>query len=365
MNINRDNYETIFLLYIDNELSVAERKTVEEFVAQNPDLQAELQQLQDVVLTPDELPVFDKNSLLRTSLAEDTMEEKMLMLLDKELDEEEAGALQKTIGADAYLQKEWNILQLATLDADDKVIFEQKHLLYRKEKDNVVAGRFVRWAVAAVLIGAGFFATITFINNKETANPGTASIKTEGSGSELATKTESVDQQKNSASTAPETANSNTADVKAITPDDVQAEERKPRQQMASNKEVKVPVEKVLPLTKKEIPEETPLLAVHKSQQVEKISPEKTNEEMAISALQKKPDLRDINMLDVQKNSIASTASLTEETNDDRILYLNEEDVSRTKAAGFFRKIKRTITRKANIKTGNGLKIAGFEIALK
>ena len=48
-NINRHNYETFFLLYIDNELSVTEKKTVDEFVDANPDLQEELIMLQQSI----------------------------------------------------------------------------------------------------------------------------------------------------------------------------------------------------------------------------------------------------------------------------------------------------------------------------
>lgn len=370
MNINRDNYETIFLLYIDHELSVAERKAVEEFVAQHPDLYEELMQLQDVVLNPEEPAIFaDKESLLRTSLVDDTIEENMLMLLDDELEPSEAKAVNNMIASNPKLQEDWAVLQRTKLEADEKIIFAEKHLLYRREKDNVIAGRFVRWAVAAMLIGAGFFTAMTFINKKNTDKPDVALTTPENKENQLATNSQTDNIGKNnSATTIIDSIDAATPSVRS-TPteeDDTQAEQRKHQQQLADNHQKNIPDEKLLPEIKTVVPQENVLLASNKTnQQIEKISPEKTDLEMAISAAQKKPDLRDINMLDLPNTGIASTASLTEETNDDRILYLNEEDVSRSKAGGFFRKIKRTITRKANIKTGNGLKIAGFEIALK
>ena len=43
MIINRDNYENFFLLYVDGELCAADRKAVEDFAAENEDLQKELE----------------------------------------------------------------------------------------------------------------------------------------------------------------------------------------------------------------------------------------------------------------------------------------------------------------------------------
>ena len=53
MNINRNNYEYFFLLYIDNELSVAEKNMVDVFLQQNTDLQPEFDALQNTLLQPD------------------------------------------------------------------------------------------------------------------------------------------------------------------------------------------------------------------------------------------------------------------------------------------------------------------------
>ena len=42
MNINYHNYEECFILYMDNELSGDERRMVEAFVQQHPELKEEL-----------------------------------------------------------------------------------------------------------------------------------------------------------------------------------------------------------------------------------------------------------------------------------------------------------------------------------
>ena len=62
--ITRNNYEEYFMLYADNELSVAEKKAVETFVIQNPDLQNELLMVQQTILKPDNNLIFENKSLL-------------------------------------------------------------------------------------------------------------------------------------------------------------------------------------------------------------------------------------------------------------------------------------------------------------
>ena len=64
MNINRHNYEEFFLLYVDNELSASEKKAVDVFVQENPDLQAELLSLQQTVIKAEDIVLEKKDWLM-------------------------------------------------------------------------------------------------------------------------------------------------------------------------------------------------------------------------------------------------------------------------------------------------------------
>ena len=44
---------------------------------------------------------------------------------------------------------------------------------------------------------------------------------------------------------------------------------------------------------------------------------------------------------------------------------MNEEKVKKSKVGGFFKRVKSLVERTANLKTGNTLQIAGFEIGAK
>jgi hypothetical protein len=68
-------------------------------------------------------------------------------------------------------------------------------------------------------------------------------------------------------------------------------------------------------------------------------------------------------------NTFAATASLTEnseERNNDRVFFMNEEKIKKTKLGGIFKKVKRVFERNANIKPGNNnIKVANLEFAIQ
>ena len=63
MQLNESTYETIFLLYIDNELSPKERLEVEAFIADNPSYALEMEALKATVLSAENIPYAFKENL--------------------------------------------------------------------------------------------------------------------------------------------------------------------------------------------------------------------------------------------------------------------------------------------------------------
>lgn len=63
MQINETTYETIFLLYIDNELSHQEKLEVEDFIAAHPSYAIEMEALKATVLRPENLQYAFKEHL--------------------------------------------------------------------------------------------------------------------------------------------------------------------------------------------------------------------------------------------------------------------------------------------------------------
>lgn len=157
MNINRHNYEEFFLLYVDNELTTAQRKIVEAFVAVNPDLQEEFQLIQQSTFTTD--AKLDSNfiaSLLKPVEENTTISgEQLLLYIDNELRADEKNAVEKAVAENPGLQKELQWLKRSTFEADKSVVFPDKSLLYKDARPARVVymnASARRWAAAAAVI---------------------------------------------------------------------------------------------------------------------------------------------------------------------------------------------------------------------
>src|SRR5688572_32248405 len=155
MNITRHNYEEFFILYLDNELSSDDRRQVELFVMDNPDLKKELEMLLQTRLTPDDAVVFDKKQQLMKiaspgPINESNFEEWLLLYIDNELTREEKTAVEEFLANHPAAKTELGHLLKTKLHPEQAVIFPNKNTLYRKEKRaTVIAFRGWRIAVAA------------------------------------------------------------------------------------------------------------------------------------------------------------------------------------------------------------------------
>jgi hypothetical protein len=178
MNINRNNYESFFLLYVDNELSAADRKVVELFVKENPDLGDEFMLLQQSTLSPDHNVVFDNKEFLMKSAGESFInytnyEEFFLLYVDNELSKAQRREVEAFASNDRKLLAELTSLQRSRLLPDNEIVFEGKEKLYRKDEERKILP--LPWlriaAAAAVLIFVAGLLVSKYASVKSSEHP--------------------------------------------------------------------------------------------------------------------------------------------------------------------------------------------------
>ncbi len=362
MNINRHNYESYFLLYIDKELSDAEMQAVVEFINQNPDLKAELEQLELAILPDEDFSFINKDSLYKKETISEAAEMDLLLLLDGELSFEKAAELTKELGTNKILAAEWELLQQTKLiSAADEFIFENKELLYRKEEKARPVFYMLRWAAAAALLGMGFYAGFKMLNRNE---------------SEMSGKV-AVEQQIKPVNTLPQNTttalNNNVDSLLNPTTNNVQS---KTPIEIAVNDKANVNsgnVEEVKKAAKyiaagkennsgaKEEPA-FQLAVINKNYKIKEVLPAEVTPDLTATLPAKRPALVDINIMETPTNNSAFTTAFNN-TSNDRILYMDKEVIEKTKVGRFLKKVKSTLSRDIEIESGRSIKIAGFEIA--
>ena len=379
MKINRHNYETFFLMYADNELSVEERKIVDGFVQDNPDLKPELESIIENILPTEDIVFPAAGNLYREEITLDQLQEDLLMHLDDELDETAKKEVEFKIKTDGQVEKEWKLWQQTKLDSRDKIIFSDKQRLYRYEKRGVVQMRMYRMAAAAVLL-IGMFTAISVITNDKPQDNSVAktgknnAVENRGVGN---IATNPVD--KTPVATADEQAEAANNSVAGVIPvkDNSRLNVSSAKNTQDSNNSNFAAVQ---PQKK-----ETVLENINNSNSNELANqPVLNNKREGVVYLNKAPGelavtspgdkvsapvrtLTDYETALPKADNYARTAALTdgETESGNKIFYMSEETVNRSKVGGFLRKVKRVIERNTSINTGNGLKVAGFEFAVK
>jgi hypothetical protein len=173
MQINRNNYEEFFILYMDNELDATSRLEVEAFAAAHPDLREELDLLMQTQFTPDiSLEYGDKSELMQfdttSGINAGNYESWLLMYADNELSAADKIITEKFIASHATAAQELWLLKEAHLEPE-QIIFEGKESLYRKEEKS---RPFIRWQMAAAAVLLLVVSTTALIlNNSDSDQP--------------------------------------------------------------------------------------------------------------------------------------------------------------------------------------------------
>lgn len=367
MSLNRHNYEEFFLLYVDNELSDAERKAVELFVEENADLKEELNMLQQTVMDADTF-IFDKTSLLKEELT--VLQENLLLYVDDELNEVDKLNIEKLLQTDNVANKELALLQQTKLQPDTSVVFADKKILYRKEKAKVFGMPWRRMAAAAIVIGFGIWTTIT-LNTTNKAIEGTVVTadkikpatskpnKTENTVTPVLSKTQKTTKDINTVTASTENITKQAAQKNVLPVNNkVQQnlQQQKNEEVITAQKEIKKPSNN-LP--------EPDYNNFNKTGSNENIIASVT----PLNTITENVNSGKITTATVSNNEVVNGYALntkfTDGDADKDDDYADDDNTKKTKLGGLFRKVKRLVERNTNVKTGNGIKVAGFDIAIK
>lgn len=362
MNINRHNYESFFMLYIDKELSGEERQAVDAFVKENADLKVELEQLQLSILPQEAFSFENKTALLKEEVLTEEEIEKLLLLLDGEISAEETLVLEQKINQNPSWAAAWTALKKTKLHAeDDTLVFENKELLYRKEEIERPLYFMLRWAAAAAIIGIVFFTGFKMLQKTPTNLP-----------AEIA-----IEKNKKPTTNLPATNNNNVAENSI--PQETTASIKKPTVSLAANAKKQIintsPTKNNFKKDNKLVTEDAeqnplekaPVLLAAKTEfTIKNYQTPDANPDLTAKLPAKRPELIDINIMEVQQqNKFALSSAFNGNISGDRILYMDKEVVEKTKVGKFLKKVKNSLSRDIEIESGKTIKIAGFEIAMQ
>lgn len=372
MNINRHTYETIFLMYIDNELNVQERKEVEEFVQHNPDLKIELAMLQQTMLPIDYVMYTDKNSLIKNEPVSELVQQQLLLLLDNELNLLTTTQLLTTIETNEAIGKEWQLLQQTKLDATDTMVFENKELLYKYEQRSVITMRGWKMAAAAILIGVGLWGSIAYyINDLNTSIEITAIITPL-----LKNNIIPIDINGKPATIIDSASTTNTSIVVVTQQQNIEnkkfsklSKQAIPKQQLnkisiANNVIVKQTI------TTKNNKVSNNLPAASYLENIDKVERNKTTVASVSTSKQTLPALTIDNATKNDATNTFATSTTFNNNDNNNITYGfddDEDQPKKSKVGGFLKKINRVLQRKAKIKSGseNRFNVANLSFAIQ
>ena len=318
------------------------------------------------------------------------LQENLLLYADDELSATDKNAVESLLNSNASAKSEWNILQQTKLQPDMAVVFEDKELLYRKEGGRVVVFKWWRVAVAAVLLGFGLWAGVSvYKNNIQKTDDSEVAVK-ENKIKSRQEKTETVTDPRQTISTVDNTTDENNAVVtgkqtntqpneKIATPVE-EINNTNDQKSITSNQNV-TQQNSNLKKPDNNLPKpyfeninnkgsnETIASNVQSENNNNKRVSGNNDAVVKINPRENKTVVADINNNKTDPNltaiKVVNTNTADDGDNNNSYLSVDDSKAKRTALGGFIRKAKRVLERTTNVKAGEGVKIAGFEIALK
>lgn len=388
MNINRNNYEEYFILYIDRELNDAEQAAVEAFVQEHPDLKAELEMLKDTVLEPATASFPGKEELLKHTdsvlpVNAANYENFFILYADEELNNEEQEAVEQFVYSHPQYQESFELYQQIRLTADKSIQFPNKKILYR----STAGGRLISFNWRQLAAAVVFFMIAGFLwyalqpeDNTQATGPAIAGNLTANGSIDKqnieermptlkAAEQEETSKSQNLSQNTTSVRNTNRIQQQNAAVYAVAGGEKKTiiNDALVSQQE-KTTEEEKFPKHSNFLPEAgvSPTAAL-KQVEVSRVKPASVSDILQPAAMDE-----EISFAQLDKNDRPANAVLTSQSNSSPVAALGNAISEKTRVGGLIHKISRVVDKATHLSPDEeeapgkkGLRIASFEIALK
>ena len=153
MEIDRSNYESLFIDYLDGKLSEGQIDDILYFLQNNTDLKEELESISEYKLSSADHTFPDKTVLLKSEADEiREFDSRVIAYYEDDLLDNDKQSLLKEIEGDTEKIKIFKAIQRLRLIPDTGIIYRDKNQLLKKERKPV----FLIWmarAAAVILLG--------------------------------------------------------------------------------------------------------------------------------------------------------------------------------------------------------------------
>lgn len=151
MKINRNNYESFFIDYLEGNLDEKLVDDFIEFLQQNPDLKEELSLFETVSIGQEEITFNKKELLFKEKYdAENEFNQAAIARLEGDISDSEKAEFETYLSAHPKKQKEAELFGITKLQPDQTIVFGRKNKLYRRPAGRTIL--FWTMRVAAVII---------------------------------------------------------------------------------------------------------------------------------------------------------------------------------------------------------------------
>jgi hypothetical protein len=129
-SINRHNYEEYMIDFLEDNLSAALKAEMQIFLSHNPDIKEEIEGLEDMHLSHDEISFTDKESLYKSEDAS-SFENRCISYLENEFTPEYKTTFEQEVSLDKGKESLLDDYTKTILVADESIIFTNKEKLKR------------------------------------------------------------------------------------------------------------------------------------------------------------------------------------------------------------------------------------------